>query len=80
MEVFYNITLKFPRRMIVYGPSGSGKTTFVENLMINMKQLFDFYFDNIIYCSGQSFPKFDSIHGIEIRKIHNIDREIIEKY
>src|SRR5882757_2915767 len=73
MSESYDLTLKHPRRFIIYGPSGSGKTTFVEKLLFYMKELFGFYFDNIIYYSGQSFPKFDSIHGIRINKIKNID-------
>lgn len=72
MDKTYDLTLKHPRRMIVYGPSGSGKSTFVENLMYFMKDIFGFYFDNIIYCSGQSFPAFDSIHGISMNKVNNI--------
>jgi hypothetical protein len=59
----------------VFGPSGSGKSTLVEKLLFNMKELFGLYFDVIIYFSGQSFPKFDSIFGIEINKI-----DFLKKY
>ena len=74
----YDITFKHPRRMLIYGPSGSGKSTFVEKLLYYMKDLFDFYFDKIIYCSEQWYPSFDSIHGIFIEKIDNLDRDSIE--
>ena len=77
-EKIYDITLKHPIRMIIYGPSGSGKSTFVEKLLFYMKDLFDIYFDNIIYCSGQAFPKINSVHGIPIIKITDINREIID--
>ena len=74
----FDITLKHPRRMLIYGPSGSGKSTFVEKLLYFMKEMFDFYFDKIIYCSEQWFPQCDSIHGIEIEKVIHMGREIIE--
>ena len=78
MSSTYDITLKHPRRMLIYGPSGSGKSTFVEKLLYYMKELFDFYFDKIIYCSEQWFPSYDSIHGIFIDKVTNIERNMIE--
>ena len=74
---YYDLTFKHPRRMLIYGPSGSGKSKFVENILIHMFELFDFYFDSIIYCSGQSFPKFDTIHGININKVNTIDNDLI---
>ncbi len=79
MNSSFDLSLKHPRRFIIYGPSGSGKTTFVEKLLYYMKELFGFYFDNIIYCSGQSFPEFNFIHGIELKKIMNIDKSILDK-
>ena len=63
---FYDLTLNHPSRIIIYGPSGSGKSTFIEKLLYFMFELFGFYFDNIIYCSGQGFPNFDSVHGIKV--------------
>ena len=66
--------------MIIFGPSGSGKTTFVEKLLFYMKDLFNLYFDKIIYCSGQAFPSINSVHGIPITKIANIDYQIIENF
>ena len=68
MNSTIDLTLKHPRRFIIYGPSGSGKTTFVEKLLYFMRELFGFYFDDIIYCFGQSFPEFNSIHGIKIKQ------------
>ena len=79
MNSCYDLTLKHPRRFIIYGPSGSGKTTFVEKLLYYMKELFGNYFDDLIYCSGQSFPEFNSIHGIKLRKLINIDKSILDK-
>ena len=79
MNSSFDLTLKHPRRFIIYGPSGSGKTTFVEKLLYYMKELFGFYFDDIIYCSGQSFPEFNSIHGIKLKKLMNIDKSILDK-
>jgi uridine kinase len=78
MSKEYDLTLSHPSRMIIYGPSGSGKSTFCENLMYYMKEMFGFYFDFILYCSGQSFPSFDSIHGINIQKINSINETIID--
>jgi len=78
-ENVYDITLKHPSRMIIYGPSGSGKSTFVERLLFYMGELFDFYFDNVIYCSGQGFPQFNSINGIPIIKVSDVNREMIQK-
>ena len=78
MNTIYDITLKHPRRMLIYGPSGSGKSTFVEKLLYYMKEMFDFYFDKIIYCSEQWFPENDSIHGIEIEKVIHLERKLIE--
>ena len=80
MNILYDITLKFPRRMLIYGPSGSGKSTFVEKLLLNMKELFGFYFDNIVYCSGGSFPDFDEIFGIIINKVQNFDEELLKEF
>ena len=78
MNTTYDLTLKHPRRMLIYGPSGSGKSTFVEKLLIYMKDIFDFYFDKIIYCSENWFPSYDEIHGISIDKVNDLDREMIE--
>ena len=78
MDSSYDLTLKHPRRMLIYGPSGSGKSTFVEKILYYMKEMFDFYFDKIIYCSEQWFPEFDFIHGIAIKKIFQMDKDIIE--
>lgn len=78
MNKVFDLTLKNPSRFIIYGPSGSGKSTFVEKVMLYMKELFGFHFDNIIYCSGQGFPKFNSIHGIELQKFSRLDQNIID--
>ena len=78
MNKFFDLTLKHPRRFIIYGPSGSGKSTFVEKLLLHMKELFGFNFDKIIYSSGQAFPNFDSIHGIKINKYNKIDEDLLE--
>ena len=78
MSVLYDLTLKHPRRFIICGPSGSGKTSFVEKLMFYMNELFGFYFNKIIYCSGQSFPDFNFIHNIEIKKVDIIDRNLLD--
>jgi hypothetical protein len=79
MEKSFDLTLKHPRRMIIYGPSGSGKTTFVEKILLYMKELFGFYFDRIYYCSGQGFPAINSIHGIKINKLDLIDKNFINE-
>ena len=79
MDSVLDLTLKHPRRFIIFGPSGSGKSTFVEKLMYYMNELFGFYFDEIIYCSGQAFPQFDTIHGININKYSNIDKNLLEE-
>lgn len=71
--MLYDLTLTHPSRFIIYGPSGSGKTSLVEKLLFHMKELFGFYFDRIIYISGQSFVQFDQIHGIPIEKTTNIN-------
>src|SRR5882757_10408695 len=78
-DATFDLTLKHPSRMIIYGPSGSGKSTFVEKLLIHMGELFDFYFDNVIYCSGQGFPQFNSINGIPILKVTDVNRDMIQK-
>ena len=75
---FYDLTLKHPSRIIIYGPSGSGKSTFIEKLLYFMLEMFGFYFENIIYCSGQAFPNFESVHGIRLIKSMNIDKELLE--
>ena len=67
-----DLTLQHPSRFLIYGPSGSGKTTLVEKLLNSMKSLFGFYFDRIIYLSGQTFPKFEYIFGIPIEKFSNL--------
>ena len=54
----YDLTLKHPSRIIIYGPSGSGKSTFIEKLLYFMFEMFGFYFDTVIYCSGQAFQIF----------------------
>jgi len=77
--MFYDLTLTHPSRFIIYGPSGSGKSTFVENMLQHMKELFGFYFDKIIYCSGQSFPSFQEIHGIPIEMIASINQSQINQ-
>ena len=80
MNSIYDITLKFPRRMLIYGPSGSGKSTFVEKMLFYMKDLFGFNFDNIVYCSGESFPAFDEIFGISINKVRIFNKELLEEF
>ncbi len=80
MDKKYDLTLKHPSRFIIYGPSGSGKTTFVEKLLIYMKELFGFYFENIIYCSGEAFPKFDEVHGIQLTKLTKCDKNLISRF
>jgi len=75
----YDVTLKHPSRFIICGPSQSGKSTFVEKLLNNMKDMFGFYFDSIIYFSGQSFPLFDSVDGRKIIKTSKITPEFIER-
>ena len=77
MDKRFDLTLKHPGRFIIYGPSGSGKSTFVEKMLIYMKEIFGFYFDRIIYCSGQAFPDFDNIHGIPINKLRTCDKTTI---
>lgn len=74
----YDLTLVHPSRILIFGPSGSGKTTFVENLLYYMKDMFGFIFDRIIYFSGQSFPKFNRIHGREIEMLTEIDEKFLE--
>ena len=71
----YDLSLKHPSRMIIYGPSGSGKTSFIEKMLFSMKELFGFYFDRIIYYSGQSFPRFNYIHGISIEKTSSFNQD-----
>ena len=78
MDETYDLSLKHPTRWLVSGPSGSGKTTFVEKVLYNMNELFDFYFDNIIYCSGQAFPDFDYVHGIPIHKVKTLKENVLE--
>jgi len=78
-DATYDITLKHPSRMIIYGPSGSGKSKFVERLLFHMGELFGFAFDNVIYCSGQGFPQFNSIKGIPIIKVGDVNRDMIQK-
>ena len=75
----YDLTLKHPSRFLIYGPSGSGKTTFVLKLLQHTKELFGFYFDRLIYCSGQSFPEFDFVHGVPIEKISCLNKFTIEE-
>jgi uridine kinase len=75
----YDLTLQHPTRFIIYGPSGSGKSTFVEKILFHMKELFGFYFDRIIYYSGQSFPTFNQIYNIEIEKISSINRAFLNQ-
>src|SRR5882757_8314667 len=78
MYKIFNLTLIHPSRFIIYGTSGSGKTTFVEKLLHFMYELFGFYFDKIIYCSGQYFPKTDFVHQKKIIKLNKIDSSIFD--
>ena len=40
--------------------------------------MYGFYFDRIIYFSGQGFPNFNQIHGIYIEKINNLSEDYIK--
>ena len=77
MEV-YDLTLKHPRRWIIFGPSGSGKTTFVEQLLIHSEDLFGSKFDTINYVSGQGFPSIDQVYGIKVNKMNEIDNDLVD--
>jgi len=82
MNQLYDVSLKHPKRYIIYGPSQSGKTTFVENLLINMKDLYGFNFDKIVYFSGKGFPNLDIINNINIIKLPSYDfsQEFLEYF
>lgn len=44
-----------PSRMLVCGPSLSGKSTFLKNLVVYRKEVYDVSFQRIIYCSPNAF-------------------------
>lgn len=77
-KVYENVIFNHPSRWIIYGPSGSGKSTFVENLMLNSKDLFGSPFETIMYCSGQSFPAMKKFHGVSILECDNVDPIYVE--
>ena len=66
-----------PSRWIIYGPSGAGKSSFVEKIMIESQSLFGITFNTILYCSGQSFPKFYTVNGASIMQTSSIGSEYI---
>lgn len=74
----FDLTLKHPRRWIIFGPSGCGKTCFVEKILTFSEDLFGSRFDNINYISGQGFPTIDHVFGVKIKKFKEIESEIIE--
>ena len=71
------ILLKHPRTFIVYGPSRSGKTKWCEKLLFWMNEMFGFYFEQILYCSGEYFPDYDTVHGIKLLKVSSLNENII---
>ena len=79
MDQVIDLTLKHPSKILIYGPSNSGKSTFVEKLLLYMKELFDIYFDKIFYISENYFPKFQYIHGRFINKLKDINKEFLDK-
>src|SRR6266700_1087536 len=79
MDQVIDLTLKHPSKILIYGPSNSGKSTFVEKLLLYMKELFDIYFDKIFYISESYFPKFQYIHGRFINKLKDINKEFLDK-
>jgi hypothetical protein len=45
-----------------------------------MRELFGFYFDRIIYYSGQGFPQFNKIFDIDIEKITSINKAFLNQF
>ena len=78
MDKIYDLTLKHPSRIIVFGPSGSGKTTLIEKLLLFSKDVFGQNFENIFYVSGQSFASIDSVNGVKINKLSELNEDVID--
>lgn len=61
---------KHPFTMLIAGPSSSGKTTFVRQMLLNKRKMFDVDFDRIIWCYSvsNSIPDIPDInefhHGV----------------
>lgn len=77
-NVYYDITLKTPCRMIVFGPSGSGKSSLIERMLIYSQEVFGCNFDTIKYISGQSFPDIDHVNGIKVEKYNELEPDLLK--
>ena len=78
MNRIYDLTLKHPSRIIVFGPSGSGKTTLVERLLLYSTEIFGHSFQNIIYISGQAFPSIEYVNCVLIKKLSELNEDVID--
>lgn len=59
---------KHPFTMMIAGPSSCGKTTFVKQMLLNKRKMFDVDFDRIIWCYSVSssipdIPGIDEFHN-----------------
>ena len=77
MNQIFDLSLKHPSRIIVFGPSGSGKTTLIERLLLHSTEIFGHPFQNIIYISGQAFPSIEYVNGVLIKKLSELNEDVI---